>query len=430
MKHIATKSRAGLMGPAHVKKLDDPHVTSINGMTGAVSLTASDVGAAASNHSHANATTSASGFMSATDKSKLDGIEAGANVTNASTVGSAIHGSSAKATPVDADTVALIDSAASNTLKKLSWANIKATLKTYFDTLYAAVGHSHSNATTSAAGFMSATDKQKLDGVAAGATANTGTVTSVQVSVPTGLQVSGGPITTSGTLTISYASGYQGYTTAEASKLAGIQAGAQVNAVTSVAGRTGAVTLSASDISGLGNAATRNVGTTSGTVAAGDDSRIAGALQRSGGTMTGELTLSGNPTSNLHAATKQYVDNNALLKSGGTMTGALTLSGDPTSDLHAATKQYVDNAVASVPTSPVGLYTGSSANETNLPVGHHVFVVAVSAINRNASATVRLTTDSNGYTPSGSGSLLSGTWRARGFFGGDDSYQILMQRTA
>jgi hypothetical protein len=48
----------------------------------------------------------------------------------------AIHGASAKTTPVDADTTALIDSAASNTLKKVTWANIKATLKTYFDTLY------------------------------------------------------------------------------------------------------------------------------------------------------------------------------------------------------------------------------------------------------------------------------------------------------
>lgn len=33
-------------------------------------------------------------------------------------------------------------------------------------------GHSHSNATTSAAGFISATDKTKLDGIANGATAN------------------------------------------------------------------------------------------------------------------------------------------------------------------------------------------------------------------------------------------------------------------
>lgn len=33
------------------------------------------------------------------------------------------------------------------------------------------------------------------------------------------------------------------------------------------------------------------------------------ALPKSGGTMTGNLTLKGNPTSNLHAATKQYVDN-------------------------------------------------------------------------------------------------------------------------
>lgn len=30
-------------------------------------------------------------------------------------------------------------------------------------------------------------------------------------------------------------------------------------------------------------------------------------------------------------------------KSGDTMTGALTLAGDPTEDLHAATKQYVDS---------------------------------------------------------------------------------------
>jgi len=42
----------------------------------------------------------------------------------------------AKATPVDADQLPLVDSAASNVLKKLTWVNVKATLKTYFDTLY------------------------------------------------------------------------------------------------------------------------------------------------------------------------------------------------------------------------------------------------------------------------------------------------------
>lgn len=40
-----------------------------------------------------------------------------------------------KTTPVDADTMPLIDSAASNVLKKVTWANIKATLKTYFDSV-------------------------------------------------------------------------------------------------------------------------------------------------------------------------------------------------------------------------------------------------------------------------------------------------------
>lgn len=48
------------------------------------------------------------------------------------------HAATSKATPVDADELPLVDSAASNVLKKLPWANLKATLKSYFDTLYAA----------------------------------------------------------------------------------------------------------------------------------------------------------------------------------------------------------------------------------------------------------------------------------------------------
>lgn len=47
--------------------------------------------------------------------------------------------SASKATPVDADNAVLLDSAASGIAKKLSWANLKATLKAYFDTLYAPI---------------------------------------------------------------------------------------------------------------------------------------------------------------------------------------------------------------------------------------------------------------------------------------------------
>lgn len=55
---------------------------------------------------------------------------------NTSTVGTLINGATEKTTPVDADMVGLMDSQATNILKKLSWTNIKATLKTYFDTVY------------------------------------------------------------------------------------------------------------------------------------------------------------------------------------------------------------------------------------------------------------------------------------------------------
>jgi hypothetical protein len=46
-------------------------------------------------------------------------------------------------TPLDADEFGFWD-VVDSVLKKITWANIKATLKTYFDTLYAALGHSHS----------------------------------------------------------------------------------------------------------------------------------------------------------------------------------------------------------------------------------------------------------------------------------------------
>lgn len=87
-------------------------------------------------------TTAASNYPAGTDSpATLDDVQRahgafiaqirdGVQVTNAS----------AKTTPVDADYLPINDSAASNLIKKVTWANVKATLKTYFDTLYAAVG--------------------------------------------------------------------------------------------------------------------------------------------------------------------------------------------------------------------------------------------------------------------------------------------------
>ena len=47
-----------------------------------------------------------------------------------------IYDATGKTPPIDADSLALSDSASSNLLKKLTWANLKATLKAYFDPLY------------------------------------------------------------------------------------------------------------------------------------------------------------------------------------------------------------------------------------------------------------------------------------------------------
>lgn len=52
------------------------------------------------------------------------------------TVAQETHAATSKTTPVDADELPIADSAAAFVLKKLTWANLKATLKTYMDTLY------------------------------------------------------------------------------------------------------------------------------------------------------------------------------------------------------------------------------------------------------------------------------------------------------
>lgn len=57
-------------------------------------------------------------------------------ILTATNFGAFINGLTGKTTPVDADSISIVDSAASNVQKKVSLTNFKAFLKTYFDTLY------------------------------------------------------------------------------------------------------------------------------------------------------------------------------------------------------------------------------------------------------------------------------------------------------
>lgn len=67
-----------------------------------------------------------------------------------------------------------------------------------------------------------------------------------------------------------------------------------------------------------------------------------------------------------------------LEKTGGTMTGALTLAGAPTADLHAGTKKYIDDKVAAVASYPPPRIqspsSGTSLNLADTDVVNFIFV--------------------------------------------------------
>ena len=66
---------------------------------------------------------------------RMNNIENGIDTLDTKVSGMEINPATSKTTPVDADAIGLWDSVAS-AFKKLTLANLKATLKTYFDTLY------------------------------------------------------------------------------------------------------------------------------------------------------------------------------------------------------------------------------------------------------------------------------------------------------
>jgi hypothetical protein len=119
------------------------------------------------------------------------------------------------------------------------------------------------------------------------------------------------------------------------------------------------------DGSAATDAATKGQVDTVATAAAAAQTTANNALPKAGGTMTGKITLDGDPSSALHAATKQYADL-MLPKAGGTMSGAIAMGSqkitglqDGTSSGDAVNKGQLDAAVLTK--YCIGLRTSSAS---------------------------------------------------------------------
>jgi hypothetical protein len=131
------------------------------------------------------ATQSANGLMSSSDKTKLDGMSTGAEV-NQNAFGKVKVGSTTVEADAKIDTLELVGS---NVTLTPDSANDKVTIGITSANVIAALGYTppttnttYDNATTSAAGLMSADDKTKLNGIATGAEVNQNAFSKVAVS--------------------------------------------------------------------------------------------------------------------------------------------------------------------------------------------------------------------------------------------------------
>lgn len=233
-----------------------------------------------------SASAGTAGVMSVADKYKLNNIASGAEVNQ-----NAFSNVKVGSTTVSADTK-------TDTLELVAGSNVTLTPDDTNDKItIAATDTTYSNATTSAAGLMSSDDKTKLNGIETGAD-----VTKIYARGTVNNPDTESYINTNGFIHINNAT-----VTDEIKQIDG-------------ASRNGV-------------AFTINDATTS----------QKGIVQ---------LNSATNSTSTSQAATPSAVKsaydlaNAAMPKSGGTFTGAVTLNADPTANLGAATKQYVDNQIS------------------------------------------------------------------------------------
>lgn len=247
-----------------------------------------------------SASAGTAGVMSVADKYKLNNIASGAEVNQ-----NAFSNVKVGSTTVSADTK-------TDTLELVAGSNVTLTPDATNDKItIAATDTTYSNATTSAAGLMSSDDKTKLNGIETGAD-----VTKIYARGTVNNPDTESYINTNGFIHINNAT-----VTDEIKQIDG-------------ASRNGV-------------AFTINDATTS----------QKGIVQ---------LNSATNSTSTSQAATPSAVKsaydlaNAAMPKSGGTFTGAVTLNADPTANLGAATKQYVDTQISTaVGTSDAMVFKGT-----------------------------------------------------------------------
>jgi hypothetical protein len=192
-----------------------------------------------------------------------------------------------KANIVDNDSFAMVDSQASDASKRTLWSTIKSTLKTYFDTLYNK--YTHPTFTAKSSGLWKITVNSEGHVTDASAVQKSDIV---NLGIPGQDTIYVHP-TGDGNLHVP-ATG-----TTNNGKV--LKAGATAGSIawgTLTAADVGAATTS--DISSAINTHDGNSGAHS--------AQFGAKLDKSGGTMTGMLTLNGDPSQPMHAATKQYVD--------------------------------------------------------------------------------------------------------------------------
>lgn len=128
-----------------------PNSRTVNGLplTDNIVLTKTEIGLGNVPNTDATVRSNHTGQQEAATISDFNSAAlAAAPAETATSVGGLINGAAEKTTPVNADKIPLADSAASNILKWLSFTNLKAFLKTYFDTLYQVVLASGTNIKT------------------------------------------------------------------------------------------------------------------------------------------------------------------------------------------------------------------------------------------------------------------------------------------